>query len=175
MKKNTLFLLLSCSVFFACNTATPENYFDEAVLNSNMLVGFANNGLSRELESPSVKLKEGTTDQTVPMPRKEVIGNKITYIESSFEKVKKLKETDDTKDIVQASVALYEYVLPVYKNEYLQLAKLYDDNASPETIQSFTQSIHDKHASKFEELYNKLIEDGKVYAAKHNIKVNWAD
>ena len=177
MKKITSLLLLSfgCCFFVACNTATPENYFDAAVLNSNMLMGFANDRLTRQLESPSAKLVEGTKYQAAPMKRKEVIDDKIEYLESAFEKVKQLKETEDTKDMLQSSVALYEYVLPVYKNEYVQLAKLYDDNASKETIESFTQSVHDKYASKFDELYNNLIAIGKTYAAKHNIKVNWAD
>lgn len=39
-----------------CNSVTPEKCFDIAVLNSNMLVGFANEGQIRELESPSVKM-----------------------------------------------------------------------------------------------------------------------
>jgi hypothetical protein len=176
MKKITSLLLLSLGycLFVACNTATPENYFEAAVLNSNMIVGFANDGLTRQLESPSVKLVEGTKGQTTPMKRTEIMGDKIEYLESAFEKVKQLKETEDTKDMLQASVALYEFVLPVYKKEYVELAKLYDDNVSEETIDSFTQSVHDKYALKFDELYNKLIAMGKIYASKHNIKVNWA-
>ena len=102
----------------SCDTATPENYFDRAVLNCNLMHGFAGSGLRRELESPSVKLSETGNGETIPMKRKEVIDNAITSLETNFEKVKKLKETDDTRDILRASVALYEFVLPVYKTEY---------------------------------------------------------
>jgi hypothetical protein len=107
-----------CLFLVSCDTATPENYFDRAVLNCNLMHGFAGSGLRRELESPSVKLSETGNGETIPMKRKEAIDNAITSLETNFEKVKKLKETDDTRDILQASIALYEFVLPVYKTEY---------------------------------------------------------
>jgi hypothetical protein len=125
-------------MLIACNTANPENYFDLAVLNCNMMMGFAGEGLQRELDQPSVKLAEGSKDQTVAMKRKEVIGNKIKFVENDLQKLQQLKETDDTKDMLQASLALYGYVLPVYKTEYVQLAKLYDEGASKEAIQALS-------------------------------------
>ncbi len=166
-------LLSSCYLFVACNTATPEDYFETAVLNMNMIAGFGGAGLQRELESPSVKLVEATKDQTVPMKRKEIIDDKVQYIEVSFQKVKQLKQTEDTKNMVQASLDLYEYVLPVYKNEYMQLAKLYDDNAPKEQIQVQEQAIYNKYFPKFSELYDNLTKEGKTYAQKNNINVNW--
>ena len=153
--------------------ATPENYFDRAVLSVNMMSGFANDGLQRQLEQPSVKLVEGTTDQTVPMKREEVVEDQIHYIEENFSKVKDLKETDDTRDILKAAVALYGYVLPVYKNEYTQLARLYDEGASPARIGTLSQSIRDKYAAGFGERYDAVITAGKPFAARHNINVKW--
>ncbi len=176
MKKNSiLFLLISfCSLLLSsCNTATPENYFDQAVLNTNMLIGFARNGFERQLEQPSVKLVEGTKDQTAPMKRKEVVDNQIHFVDERFTKIKNLKETDDTRDMLKASIAVYEYVVPVYKNEYAQLAKLYDENAPKEQIASFAKNINDKYAAGFEERLNTLINIAKPYAARHNINVKW--
>ncbi len=161
-------------LIFSCSSTSPEKNFSIAVLNSNLLSGFAGNGLSRELESPSVKLSQ-SGNETLPMKRTEVIENKLTAVEESYEKVKDLKVTDDTKDIISSSVNLYEYVLPVYKAEYMQLAELYDKGASPEMIQSQSNLIHDKYHARYKELYDKLIGFGKVYAAKHGIKVNWQD
>lgn len=138
-------------------------------------MGFAADGPARELDQPSSMLVEGSTDKTRTMSRKEVVDMKINSIEDAYKKVKGLTQNDDNKDIVEASKALYEYILPVYKNEYQQLAKLYDQGAPPEEIKTFTASIHNKHAGNFEQLYKKLIANGKLYAQKHNIKVNWAD
>lgn len=154
-----------------CNTATPEKYFDIAVLNSNMFVGFANEGQLRELESPSVKMVDG---KTVAMQRAEVLNAKIQYLDESYGKLKALKETEDAKDILQASSALYEYVLPVYKKEYTQLAELYDKNAPKDQIAAQAKAIQDKYFVGYDGLYQTLMGRGKVYAEKHNIKVNWA-
>ena len=170
---SSLLFILCGSLITSCNTATPENYFDIAVLNCNMFHGFASSGLQRELESPSVKLVEGTKDQTVPMKRKEIIDSKIQYIEPNLEKIKHLKQTEDTKEMLQASVALHEYVLSGYKNEYQQLAKLYDDNAPGEQIQSLEQSIEKKYSQNFSELFDKLMAVAKPYAERHHIQVNW--
>ncbi|MEO5685616.1 MAG: hypothetical protein ABIQ88_23415 [Chitinophagaceae bacterium] len=170
--KTLLTALFTCFLF-ACNTATPENYFDRAVLNCNMMIGFANDGFQRQLEQPSAKLIEGTKDQTAPMKRKEVIDNQIQYLEESFVKVKDLKETEDSRVMLKASIVLYEYVLPVYKNEYVQLAKLYDHGAPKEQVASFSKAIMDKYAAGFEERYNAVISAGKPYAASHNIPVKW--
>ncbi len=166
------FLFLGFSVcFMSCNSATPENYFDRTILNSNSFVGFAER--FRDFESPSIKLNE--KGEQVPMKRMEAISTKIQIIEAGFVKVKDLKETEETKDMVQTAKALHEYVLPVYKTEYVQLAKLYDEGASKEKIADQTQMIHDKYYSGFEDLFNKLISIGKVYAAKHSIKAQWPD
>jgi hypothetical protein len=176
MKKISFFLLttgIAVLLLSSCYTATRENYFDGAVLNCNMMMGFAHEGLQRELEQPTVKLVAGTRDQTAPMKRKEIIESKIHFLDEAFGKIKNLKKTDDTKDMLEASVALYDYVLPVYKTEYLQLAKLYDEGASRNQIRSFSKNISDKYFAGFEARFNKLAEAGKPYAARHNIKVNW--
>ena len=138
-----------------------------------MLVGFANEGQLRELESPSVKMSE-TGSGTVAMSRSDVVQSKVDFVEANLKKLQGFKQTEDTKEMVQTSLALHEYILPVYKTEYQQLAKLYDEGASKESIQMQAQAIHDRHAFKFEELYNQLIGIGKLFAERHNIKVNWA-
>ena len=107
------------------------------------------------------------------MKRKEVVDNQINFLDESFTKIKKLKETDDSRDMLKASVAVYEYVMPVYKREYTQLAKLYDENAPKEQIVLFSKNIHDKYAAGFEERINTLIGIAKPYASRHNINVKW--
>lgn len=165
-------LLFSCLFLFACSSPTPEKYFDVAVLNTNMLVGFAGEVLPRDLESPSVKLEENNSEP-VQMTRSEMMSTKIKFLDENFEKLKDLKETEDTKEMLQASIALYKFVLPVYKTEYTQLAGLFDSNAPKDQIQSLAQSIHDKYYLQYKELEAKLISIGKIYAEKNNIKVNW--
>ena len=105
------------------------------------------------------------------MKRAEVVQTKLEAVESSYEKVKGLSSNDETKEMLNAAVALYEFVIPVYKNEYTQLAKLYDDGAPTEQIAALEKTIREKYAARFEELYKALGTAGKAYAAKHNIPV----
>jgi hypothetical protein len=89
MKKKSASLLLviaGCCFLPSCDTATPETYFDRAVLNSNLMHGFAGRGLQRELEQPSVKLADDNSGATVPMKRKEIIDNQITSLGASLAK-----------------------------------------------------------------------------------------
>jgi hypothetical protein len=135
-------ILFFCFFIGGCNKPSPEKAFGIAILNSNMLVDFSNGGLERELESPSVKMGK-TKDEYFPVKRKEIIETKIGFVEENYEKLKDFSQTDDTKEIIQNSMELHEFILPVYKNEYMQLAKLYDEDASKEKINQQKQTIHD--------------------------------
>ena len=169
-----LVLILACvGTFFSCNTATPNEIFSIAVLNANMLHGFAGEGMNRQLESPGVKLVKGSNTQTEDLPRMELIETKIQFLEDAMVKIKKLPRDGDAKDIVHASIALYEFALPVYKSEYLQLAQLYDSGAGAEQTVAFANSLNDKYYPRFEALHQNLTTAGKDYASRHKIDVQW--
>lgn len=154
-------------------TTPPERYFDLAVLNANMINGISNDGTMPELTYPSAKMVDGNKDKTVVMKRKEMMDQKILFLEQNFEKLQDLKETPQTKEMLQTAIALNKYVIAIYKNEYQQLAKLYDDGAPATQIKAMAQSIHDNYYTTYETLFNKLISTGKAYAAQNNIEVNW--
>jgi hypothetical protein len=176
MKKNIplcMFCIVYGILLLGCNMTTPEKYFDVAVLNSNMLTGFANDGQWRELASPPGKATDDKGGY-IAMQRGEALQAKITFVEENTEKLKGLQQTADTKEILEYSITLHEFVLRVYKNEYMQLANLYDAGAPEEKITALAKTINQQYFNRFDELYNKLINSGKSYAVKHNIKVNWA-
>lgn len=167
-------LIIFLTLFISCSTVTPEKYFQIAVLNSNLFAGFAGSGQLRELESPSVKLGSDN-ESTETMKRMEILEFKTKAIEESYGDLKKLKKTDDNKEMIEASKNLYEFIMPVYKSEYVKLAEMYDNNAPKEQIESFAASISSKYHPRFKELYDELIKAGKQYAGKHSIKVNWGN
>ncbi len=138
-----------------------------------MLQGFAGQGMLRQLEMPSAKLIDAKTLASAPMKRSEVVADKITFVEESLEKVRALRQTADTRDVVQASLALHEFVLPVYRNEYQQLAKLYDNGAPKAEIDALAAAITAKYQSGFQSHVDRLTSVAKPYAAKHGIKVVW--
>ncbi len=165
------FTLLCTLLLVSCSNTTPEQYFSQAALNSNLLYGFAGNGMQREFASPSVKLTDANTGATAPMKREEVLNAKRDAVEAAYNKIKALKISDDNREMISASLALFEFVLPVYRNEYKELAALYDSNAGADRIAALEKSISDKYYAKFTERYNALHESGKAYAARHGIKV----
>ena len=167
-----LFFIFSFTlVLSSCESLSPEQYFSRVVLNTNLLYGFAGAGMQRELASTSVKLTDEKTGASAPMKRAEVVNTKLEAVETSFEKVKALGSNEETKEMLNASLAVYEFVIPVYKNEYTQLAKLYDEGAPTEQIAALEKTIREKYGARFEELYKAVGTAGKAYAAKHNIKV----
>lgn len=155
----------------SCGKPDPQKFFSIAVLNVNLLAGFAGDGFSRQLESPSEKL--GNDGSVSPVTRAETVETKLKAVEESYDNVKGLGGSEDEKEIIEASKKIYEYVIPVYRNEYMQLARLYDSNAPADQITALTDSIESKYNAGFRQLYDNLISLGKAYAARHGIKVNW--
>lgn len=173
MMSKYLFLAATCiSLLIASCNPKPQRYFDVAVLSANMISDFGGR-LEYELEHPSVTLLEGTKDQTRPMKRSEIIEEKIKIVEDHLKDIKDLNETDDARDILKASIALHEYTLPVFRTEYVQLAKLYDTGAAQEDIAGYQKSIWDKYGNRFSQLFDALTDAGKKYATRHDIKVTW--
>lgn len=170
MKEIFTALLITTCLLTSCSNS-PEETFDIAALNCNLLYGFAGYELKRDLGSPSEKLVDEKKMTTVPMKRKEVVDNKLKSLEENYEKVKAISINDDNKEMLSASIALYDFTLPVYKKEYYELAALYDENAPAEKIGATEKNITDKYASRFEILYNDVVKKGKLYAEKNGIEV----
>jgi hypothetical protein len=161
------------SLLSSCNNATPENYFGEAVLNVNLITPFGGQAALYSMATPSVKLVPGTKDQTAPMTRKEIVEDQIQRVEQNLTKIKALPDSEETRDMVQTSIKLHEFVLPVYKTEYRELAKLYDEGGSQQDLISRAQEIDAKYLASYKALFSRLVELGKAYAEKHHIKVEW--
>ena len=173
MNRNHLAIISALVLFTSCSSTTPEKYFGAAVLNCNIMAGFAGDGMLRQLEQPSVKLVEGSVNQTRNLKRKELINYKISAIEENIARLRELRATEETRLLLEKSLELNLYILGVYRNEYTRLALLYDEGADREDTYVLAWEIHEKHAARFASLYADLVKLGKVYADKHQLKVNW--
>lgn len=168
--KKLVFVFASIILLASCSH-TPREYFDQAALNCNLLYGFAGYEIKRDLVSVQERLADEKTMKMEPVTRASVVKEKLARVEENYEKVKNLGSNDEAAEMLKASAALYEFVIPVYKNEYAQLAALYDENAPAEKIAAAEKNITDKYAAKFEELYNNVIKTGTAYAEKNGIEV----
>lgn len=168
-----LFMIPVLNVFQSCNQTSPEDALMRSVINSNLLFGFASEPWQREFEQPSEKLTDPKTGASAPMKRKEIWEYKTANIEEAYKKVKDIGKNDDNSEMISASLAMYEYVLPVINKEYKELADLYDSHASPDKILALQQQISTTYAAGFLAKHMNLVDAGKKFAAKHKIRVQW--
>ena len=109
-----LLSISSCYMLTSCDMATPQDYFEVSVFSCNVMHGFAGRGLKRRLEIPSTALTKN--GEEVAVKRKEIFDAEIPNLEGYLAKLKRFKQTDDNRDMLQASLALDEYVLPATEN-----------------------------------------------------------
>ena len=114
-------------------------------------------------------MTDGNKNNFAPVKREEVMDDKIQIVTPDLDKAKQLKETNETKDLLKASVVLYDYVLP-HPKKNTSSSRLYDEAISKESITIYAKSFM-INTIGYEELIANLICAGKSYAAAHNIQV----
>ena len=98
----------------------------------------------------------------------------MLYLEKVLKDLEALSANDDgRKEIKEQAIALYEFVLPVYKNEYTAYAKLCDAHAPQEQKEEISTAIEQKYSAEFEKRITSLLALGKEFATENNLNVNW--
>jgi hypothetical protein len=169
--KSPVLVICISLLLYSCGNPSPRQYFEQAALNCNLLYGFAGYELERDLGYVQERLADEKTMKMKPVTRAEVVKEKLARVEENYQKVKKLGSNKDADEMLKASADLYEFVIPVYKNEYAALAALYDTNSPADKIAGAAKNITEKYAAKFEELYNRVIEKGTAFAERNGIPV----
>lgn len=172
--KQILSALILSFLFLSSCSETPEKFFEINVLNANTINDFASADLARHIadeakEFPDIPSSKKKGNEAVTM-----INNQILYLDQSLDKVKKTSASgDEQKEIQKLAIELYEYVIPVYKNEYLAYAKLCDAQAEQGAKDEIIKAIDTKYGPTFEQKHAALMEKGKAYAQENNIQVSW--
>lgn len=158
----------------SCQSTSPENFFDQAVLNTNLISQFEPYSFGKMLEKHTVEYPDKPSSKKNGTEAQHIVESKILHIENALEKVKALDANDEErKQIKQNSIELFEAALSVYKNEYLQYAKLCDEKSTSPEKEAILKKVEEYDLPKIVKLMDSLYEKGKVFAAKHNINVNW--
>lgn len=158
----------------SCQSTSPEKFFDQTILNTNLISQFEPNYFGKMLEQYTVEYPDMPSSKKKGNEAQEVVQIKITSIEHALEKIKALDANDEErKSIKQNSIELFEAALSVYKNEYLTYAKLCDEKSTSPEKQALLKKVEESDLPKIEKLMDSLYEKGKVFADKHNINVNW--
>jgi hypothetical protein len=167
-----LLIIFSLSVQSCAEPA--ERFFGTAILNTNTISDFATPTLAKHIndettEFPDIPSSKKKGDEAV-----KLVQNNILYMEKSLSDIKSMNaNSEDRKVIKEKSIALYEFVIPVYKNEYTNYAKLCDTKADQAKKDELANAIEQKYSAKFEKMYTELMEIGKVFAAENKLDVSW--
>ena len=157
----------------SCNEA-PDKFFGITVLNTNTISDFGTPILAKHIDDETTEFPDIPSSKKKGDEATQYVVRNLSYMEKSLKDIKALGEGgDDRKEIKAQSIALYEYVIPVYKNEYTAYAKLCDTKAPQEQKDEIIKSIAQKYNAEFERKYGQLLASGKTFADKHGINVDW--
>lgn len=179
MKKisTLIFLYLSTFVFLiSCNRPSPDQFFQTTVLNTNVLVGFATERFTKELVDNTIEFPDVPASKKNGDEAQQIIQSKIGYIEQTIQRIEDATPPDEDGETIKVkSLELYNFVLPVYKKEYLDLAKLCDTKRPEADIAAASTKVIETFGPSFEERYVALLELGKAYAEKHSLNVSFGN
>lgn len=175
--KTKLFLFATIVVLFtSCNFDGASSYFGKTALNTNLLSGFGSEDFKHLIGSKEAnqlviydaEYNWVLQDKIVP----SLETSTIPSIEKAIEDVKSLKETSDTKEMIERSLALYNYALEKHKNEYIEFGKLVDSGASKIDIELTMLNFDQQYLEEFWELHTSLMDVAIPYAEANGIEVS---
>lgn len=169
-----LALLIIFSLTIQSCTEPADKFFDTAILNTNTITDFATPILAKHINDETTEFPDIPSSKKNGDEAGKMVQNNILYMEKSLKDIKALSaNSEDRKAIKEKSIALYEFVIPVYKNEYINYAKLCDSKADQTKKDLLANAIEQKYGVKFEKMYTELINSGKVFAEENDLNVDW--
>jgi hypothetical protein len=168
------YLFLS-ACFFLQSCAEPANkFFDITVLNTNTITDFGTPSLAKHINDETIEFADIPSSKKKGNEAITYVQNNILYMEKSLKDIKALSADDDSRKVIkERSLVLYEFVIPVYKNEYIAYAKLCDSKAPQAQKDEIIARIEKMYTAGFEKRYDALLSVGKVFGAENKINVNW--
>lgn len=163
-------------IFLSCEQTAPRKYVERTVLNTNLVSGrytpsYFNEVRELKKQGRIKVFKDGKMEKGTAV--EYVMQNTIDPVDESIKKVKGLKKTEDTRDLIAASLDVFRYGRKIFENEYVSIAKMLDENRPQEEIDSAIQKIFETHDREMEKKLRYLDELAIPYAKKHNVPLNF--
>ena len=169
MKKISL-LFISCVLLFSCKPSADE-YFGQAALNCNTFARFGSYEIKEFLAGPPQKYNADKKAMESSSFQEYFKDRCLNNAVENYDKVKSLPITDETRSMITASLALYEFCVSKYQTDYMQIAKMKDDNRPQPEIDAALQKFDDTNLQEFAKKYDGAWSEGIVYAKAHGIEV----
>lgn len=176
--KNSFFKILIITFLIqSCGSKTsPKTYFDKTILNTNILSNFGSKDFEHFIGSIPQKSLYVKTDGGEYKLQEKVTPHIKTFIiprtEEKLNEIKALTPTDETKEMIKASIKLYEFTLKKYKTDYITIAGLIDADADKEKIENVINDFDNKNLDTYWNLHEQLSKIAIPYAKMNGIKVS---
>ena len=177
--KNKLTLLI---IFFlaiviqSCSTDTPESYFSKTTLNVNKYIGMGAKDFQNMIGFQSQgDLFAKVDGKFVPSDNFEahVKTYKIFNIETDIENIQKLKPTEETKEMINASLEVFNFVKSKYETDYIKIAKLLDDKVGKQKIDAAIRNFEKQNLEELNKKIDILYSIAIPYAKNNDIEVSF--
>ena len=172
--KLSIALILALSIFLQSCSEPANDFFGVAVLNTNTITDFGTPILAKHIDAETTEFPDIPSSKKKGDEAVKNVQSKILYMEKVLNDINALSANDDSRKVIkEQAIALYEFVIPVYKNEYTAYAKLCDAKAPQAEKDEIIASIEQKYSARFEALYTALLTNGKAFAEANQLNVDW--
>ena len=178
MKNNLkiLSLFLVVIILHSCTVDKPQSYFGKTTLNVNKYATFGAQDLLDMIESQKhTGLYAEINGEFILSDNLEahIKTYKLVGIEKDIEAVKNLSPTEDTKEMINASLAVFNFIKSKYETDYLKITKMVNEKIDITIINKAIREFEEKNKpilnKKIETLYNIAL----PYAKANGIEVSF--
>ncbi|MBC9797220.1 hypothetical protein [Sinomicrobium weinanense] len=158
----------------SCNQATPDKVVQRTWLNTNNVTARYSPKFFGELRALKAK------GNIIVFKENEAIkGTAVEYVNQmvidplneSINKVEGLPEKEDTKELIAASLDVFNYGKEIFENEYLDIATMIDEGQPEKAIDAAIEKLFVTHDENMQVRLLYLDELAISYAEKHNIPI----
>ncbi|GAA4785762.1 hypothetical protein GCM10023231_12050 [Olivibacter ginsenosidimutans] len=156
-----LYMVLIC---LSCSKTRPEKYIAVTALNSNLVSTayrpmFLNELMERKYKNqlPGTSAEEYVRDRA------------IKPVDEAIEKVKQLKETAETKELIAAALEVMTYGKTIFEHEYKSIAELIDKERPLEEIDKAITEMYDNTETGMAERFDRLDTLALKYARANKV------
>ena len=159
----------------SCNRPNADQFFQTTILNTNIINDFASDRFGKQLTYDAIaRAKNSSTTPAERTNAQSIVNNKAAYIKQTIEKIEDLTPPDADAEVIKVkALDLYRFVLPVYENEYLEMAKMADSDSLQAVLEEKDLQIQEKYGHTFFERFDEFYALGKSYAEKHKLNVKF--
>ncbi len=174
---NILGVIVVFIMFASCQKETPQKVVEKTVLKANLLI--ANYGIGyfeqlKELQKNEyLKYYDNDGEEYAATYSQYLHKVTIPDLERSLRDIQNLEENEDSKELINASIELFEFCIDFYKKDYAEIAYMYDEGKSQQEINQLIKEFKAKSLEEFEEKNLELDEAAKKYAEKKGVSLKF--